>query len=69
MTRYCPVSRFLMTSTKRASSIAGTRDAARQDVFDYIEMFDNPKLKHTNNGMLSPVDFETQQQKMKKAGV
>ena len=35
-----------------------TRDAARQDVFEYIEMFYNPKRKHTNNGMLSPVDFE-----------
>jgi putative transposase len=26
-----------------------TREAARQDVFDYIEMFYNPKRKHTNN--------------------
>ena len=32
-----------------------TREAARQDVFDYIEMFYNPKRKHTNNGMLSPL--------------
>lgn len=46
-----------------------TRDAARQDVFEYIEMFYNPKRKHTNNGMLSPVDFETRQQNMNKAGV
>ena len=46
-----------------------TRDAARQDVFDYIEMFYNPKRKHTNNGMLSPVDFEIRQQKLTKAGV
>jgi len=35
-----------------------TRDAARQGVFDYIEMFYNPNRKHTNNGMLSPVDYE-----------
>ena len=34
-----------------------TRDAARQDVFEYIEMFDNPKCKHTNNGVLTLVDF------------
>jgi len=27
-----------------------TRDAARQDVFGYIEMFYNPTRKHTNNG-------------------
>ncbi|MGC1503862.1 MAG: IS3 family transposase, partial [Sulfitobacter sp.] len=46
-----------------------TRDAARQDVFDYIEMFYNPTRKHTNNGMLSPVDYEMKQQKMNKAGV
>ena len=43
-----------------------TRDAARQDVFDYIEMFYNPTRKHTNNGMLSPVDFETRQQNLAK---
>ena len=30
-----------------------TRAKARQDVFDYIEMFDNPKRKHARNGMLS----------------
>ncbi|MBR2573673.1 MAG: transposase [Loktanella sp.] len=46
-----------------------TRDAARQDVFEYIEMLYNPKRKHTNNGMLSPVDFETRQQKLNQAGV
>jgi len=32
-------------------------------------MFYNPKRKHTNNGMLSPVDFENRQQKLKEAGV
>lgn len=41
-----------------------TRAATRQDVFEYIEMFYNPKRKHTNNGMLPPVDFETRQQKI-----
>ena len=46
-----------------------TRDAAWQDVFHYIEMFYNPKRKHTNNGLLSPVDFETRQRKMNTAGV
>lgn len=46
-----------------------TRDAARQDVFDYIEMFDNPKRKRTNNGMLSPIDFEARQQQLNEAGV
>lgn len=44
------------------------RKEARQDIFDYIEFFYNPKRKHGNNGMLSPVEFE-QQQKWKLAGV
>ena len=35
-----------------------TRDEARQDVFDYIEMFYNPKRRHSSNGDLSPVEFE-----------
>ena len=46
-----------------------TRNAARQDVLDYIEMFSNPTRKHTNNGMLSPVDYEIKQQRMNTAGV
>ena len=45
-----------------------TREDARRDVFDYIEMFYNPKRKHARNGMLSPVEFE-KQQKMKQESV
>lgn len=44
-----------------------TREEARRDVFDYIEMFYNPKRKHARNGMLSPVEFE-RQQKWKQRG-
>jgi putative transposase len=29
-------------------------------VFDYIEMFYNPKRRHGSNGGLSPVEFERQ---------
>jgi len=46
-----------------------TRETARQDIFEYIELFYNPKRKHTNNSMLSPVDFEERQFKLKQAGV
>ena len=46
-----------------------TRDAARQDVFDYLEMFYNPTRKPTNNGVLSQVDYEVKQRKMNEAGV
>ena len=35
-----------------------TRQDARQDIFDYIELFYNPKRRHAKNGMLSPVEFE-----------
>ncbi|WP_421904953.1 IS3 family transposase [Mameliella sp.] len=45
-----------------------TRREARRDVFDYIEMFYNPKRKHARNGMLSPVEFE-RQQKLRQEGV
>lgn len=38
-----------------------SRDEARQDMFDYIEMFYNPKRKHVRNGKLSPVEFQKQQ--------
>ena len=45
-----------------------TRVEARQDVFDYIEMFYTPKRKHVRNRMLSPVEFERQQE-MRTEGV
>lgn len=45
-----------------------TREEARRDVFDYIEMFYNPKRKHARNGMLSPLEFE-RQQKLRHEGV
>ncbi len=35
-----------------------TRQDARADVFDYIEMFYNPKRRHGFNNQLSPVEFE-----------
>ena len=46
-----------------------SREDARRDVFEYIELFYNPKRKHTNNGMLSPVEFEIRQRKLNEAGV
>ncbi len=45
-----------------------TREDARQDVFDCIEMFCNPKRKQARNGKLSPAEFE-RQQKMRREGV
>lgn len=40
--------------------IYGTREEAKSDVFDYIEMFYNPKRRHGFNNQLSPVNFEKQ---------
>jgi putative transposase len=45
-----------------------TREEARRDVFDYIELFYNPQRKHVRHGMLSPIALE-QQQKLKRQGV
>lgn len=36
------------------------REEARRDVFDYIEMFYNPKRRHSYSNRLSPVDYEKQ---------
>ena len=50
---------FHLLKTERIRrKIYKTRKDARQDVFDYIELFYNPKRRHANNGMLSPVEFE-----------
>lgn len=37
-----------------------TRDEARLDIFNYIEMFYNPKRRHTSNGRVSPTQYEKQ---------
>jgi len=38
--------------------IYSNHDEARADVFQYIEMFYNPKRRHSSNDGLSPVEFE-----------
>ena len=38
-------------------------DAARSDLFDYIELFYNPKRRHGSNDQLSPVEYEKQHKK------
>ena len=46
-----------------------TRGDARRGIFDYIEMFNNPKRKRARNGMLSPVEYENRQQNVNQDGV
>lgn len=43
-------------------------DDARRDIVEFIELFHNPKRMHTNDGVLSPVDFEIRQHKRCKGG-
>lgn len=40
--------------------IYSTRDEARSDIFDYIELFYNSRRRHGFNNQLSPVEFEKQ---------
>jgi transposase InsO family protein len=42
----------------RPKNVYRTRDAARADVFDYIERFYNTVRTHSTIGYLSPVEFE-----------
>jgi putative transposase len=37
-----------------------TREEARSDIFDYIELFYNPTRHHGNNNRLSPANYEKQ---------
>jgi putative transposase len=51
---------FSTLKTERtARKVYRTRDAARADVFDYIERFYNLRRRHSTLGYISPVDFET----------
>ena len=50
---------FSSLKTERtAGKVYRTRDAARADVFDYIERFYNPRRRHSTLGYLSPVAYE-----------
>jgi putative transposase len=50
---------FSTLKTERtAGKVYRSRNAARADVFDYIERFYNPRRRHSTIGYVSPVDFE-----------
>lgn len=40
--------------------IYSTREAAKMDIFNYIEMFYNPRRQHSFNNGLSPIEYERQ---------
>jgi len=68
-TRSAKASSTCSNANAFAAAHIKTREQARQDIFDYIEMLYNPKRKHVRNGMLSPVDFENRQRKTNQEGV
>ncbi|MFZ6676245.1 IS3 family transposase, partial [Undibacterium sp. Xuan67W] len=41
--------------------IYATREEARSDIFDYIEVFYNRKRRHSHLNQMSPLAFEQQQ--------
>jgi putative transposase len=50
---------FSSLKTERTARKAHhTRNQARADVFDYIELFYNPQRRHSTIGYLSPMEFE-----------
>ena len=52
---------FQLLKPKRIKRrVYATREDARADIFDYIEMFYNPIRRHGHNDGLSPVQFEKQ---------
>ena len=52
--------RFFSTlkTERTARKHYATRDAARADVFDFLERFYNPIRRHSTLGYLSPMEFE-----------
>ena len=53
----------LLKRERVRQKIYSTRDAARSDLFDYIELFYNPKRRHGHNDQLSPVEYEKKYRK------
>ena len=51
-----------MKTERTAAKTYRTHNAARADIFDYIERFYNPRRRHSKLGYLSPVEFENQRQ-------
>lgn len=49
-----------LKSERIKRKIYHTRNDARADIFNYIELFYNPKRRHGNNDGLSPVQYEKQ---------
>ena len=51
-----------LKTEQTARKMYRTRNAARADVFDYIERFYNPIRRHSTLGYVSPITYEAQAQ-------
>ncbi|EOI5857347.1 IS3 family transposase, partial [Klebsiella aerogenes] len=50
----------LLKRERIKKKIYGTREEARSDIFDYIEMFYNSKRRHGSSNHMSPTEYENQ---------
>ncbi|EAM8425505.1 IS3 family transposase [Salmonella enterica] len=50
----------LLKRERIKKKIYGTREEARSDIFDYIEMFYNSKRRHGSSNQMSPTEYEKQ---------
>jgi len=50
----------LLKRERIKKKIYGTREEARSDIFDYIEIFYNSKRRHGSSDQMSPTEYENQ---------
>ncbi|OAT58912.1 transposase [Obesumbacterium proteus ATCC 12841] len=50
----------LLKRQRIKKKIYGTREEARSDIFDYIEMFYNSRRRHGSSDQMSPNEYEQQ---------
>ncbi|MEN4834463.1 IS3 family transposase [Pantoea vagans] len=50
----------LLKRERIKKKIYGTREEARSDIFDYIEMFYNSRRRHGSSNQMSPTEYENQ---------
>ena len=50
----------LLKRERIKKKIYGTREEARSDIFDYIEMFYDSKRRHGSSNQMSPTEYESQ---------
>ncbi|KXF80801.1 transposase [Enterovibrio coralii] len=59
---------FLLLERERIKrKIYSTREEARMDTFEYIEMIYNVKRRHGSNDQISPVEYEKQYEEKLKS--